>query len=353
MDTLLTILAIALAIVVGVLLIWYAISAIFMRLKRPLYSDLYLYEKDLFRKFALPDYVEPAKYERSALDVGDGVVLALYILEGPPGSPVVVFMPGTAVYAEIYSNYMFSLHQRGFTVVGYDPRGHGQAGRLRGYFNVPELLADARKVCAYAKRRFGTKIGFTGSSQGGLTGFYLAATGDPNVETVMCHNIAWCDGNTILQISSFKPPKFMVPFLVWLFRRMRKFVAPVTFYLPFNKLKLPDGKPAEPLLRADPLATLAYSLGAVASLTDTPLAVPPNQIKMPLMLLSSTEDEVFPVAYEQWLFDQLTCPKQFTLVSDQYHMMIIFSANQPWLIDPVVAWFDKYLRDPPGTAAAE
>ena len=105
--------------------------------------------------------------QRTTLAVGDGVVLSLYILVGPPGSPVVVFMPGTAVYAELYSNFLFSVHRRGYTVIGYDPRGHGQSGRLCGMFDLPQLVADAQKVCAYAKQRFGTKVGFSGSSQGG------------------------------------------------------------------------------------------------------------------------------------------------------------------------------------------
>jgi pimeloyl-ACP methyl ester carboxylesterase len=283
------------------------------------------------------------------LDVGDGVLLALYILEGPPGSPVIVFMPGTAVYVELYSDYLFSLHRRGFTVIGYDPRGHGQSASLRGYFTLPLLVQDAQKACAYAKQRFGTKVGFTGSSQGGIVAFYLAATGDPNVDTVMCHNIAWCDGNTILRISRFKPPKFLIPFFIRLFTLLYRFVVSVTFYLPFNKLKLPDGGSAEALMKRDPMTTLAYGLGAVASLAYTPLAVPPSQIKMPLMLLSSVDDEVFPVDYEQWLFDQLTCTKQFVCIDRTpphwpYHLMIAFYAHEPWLMDPVAAWFDRHLR---------
>ncbi len=345
MDILLAIIGVAAV----VLVVWCAISAIFMRLRRPAFAGFYQHEMGVFGKFRLPEWVDPAKYERSALTTDDGVALALYVLEGPPNSPVVVFMPGTAAYAEIYSDYLFSLHRRGFTVIGYDPRGHGESERLRGYFDLPLLIADARRVCAYAKGRFGTKVGFSGSSQGGIVAFYLAATGDPNVDTVMCHNIAWCDGDTILQISRFKPPKFLVPVLIRLFRLLHWFVVPVTFYLPFGKLQLPDGKPAEGLLKADPMTTLAYSLGAVASLAKTDLAVPPNRIKTPLMLLSSVEDEVFPVAYEQALFDQLTCPKQFVCIGREpprwpFHLMFVFFAHEQWLMDPIADWFNRHLH---------
>jgi pimeloyl-ACP methyl ester carboxylesterase len=337
------ILLIVLAILAGILVLWFAASYVFMREKRILFSEYYQYETDLYRRFKLPDWTDLREFEYSALDVGNGVVLALYVLKGAPGSPVVVFMPGTAVYAQIYSNYMFSLWRRGFTVVGYDPRGHGESGRLRGYFTLAELVEDARKVCAYAKQRFGTRVGFTGSSQGGVTALYLAATGDRNVDTVVCHNFAVCYGELALEISVFKPPLWLLPFMVWLFKRMRLFVLPVSFYLPFNKLKLPDGQPAAPLLEADPMATLSYSLGAVASLADTKLPMPLERIRTPVMLVSSTKDEVFPVAYEQKLFDRLGCEKEFLLIPDKYHMMIIFDADKPWLIDPIAAWFHRHL----------
>ena len=344
------ILAIVLAAIFAVMLAWYLWSQVYFRLERILFAYFYSYQQQQFVTFGLPDYVRPAEFEYVSLDVGGGVELALYVLEGPPGSPVVVFMPGTAVYAQIYSNYLFSLRKKGFTVVAYDPRGHGESGRYRGFFTLSLLVEDARKVCAYAKRRFGTKVGFTGSSQGGVTALYVAATGDPNVATVVCHNFAICYGRDALAISVFKPPLWLLPFVVRLFDAMRGFVAPVSFYLPFNKLKLPDGRPAAPLLEADPMATLSYSLGAVASLGSTRPATPMARITTPVMLVSSTGDEVFPVAYEQELFDRLTCEKKFLLIPDKGHMMIIFDADKPWLIDPIAEWFDTYLRAPDGPA---
>lgn len=326
--------------IVVALFLWLAASLRSLHARRTYECALRSYLVGAFRRFHFT--VDPNAYEFDYLTTPDGTCLSLYVLEAEPGSPVLVFMPGTAAYAQIYSNFLFALRQRGFTVVGYDPRGHGRSGRLRGYFTIAEMVADARAVAAWARQRFGTKVAFAGSSQGGVVGLYLAATGDPNVTTVMCHDFAWLDGRTILEISKFKPPVFLVPLFVWLFRLLRAFVVPVTFYLPFGDLKVPDGTSAVAFLKQDPLATTAYSLGAVASLTRTPLARPLGEIKMPVMLLSSTEDQVFPVAYLQRIFDRLTCPKQFTLIEGLPHLLLINHVDR--VIDPICEWLDRWLR---------
>ena len=339
-----TLLAVVVAVLAALLAIWFALSYASMRRRRPLFATIYEYQQALFRRFGFADLVDPAAFEYTALPVGDGVTLSLYTLHGPPGSPVVVFMPGTAVYAQFYSTMLFALRRKGFTVVSYDPRGHGESGRLRGYFTLQHLVDDARAVCAHARERFGSQVAFSGSSQGGVTALYVAATGDPNVATVVCHNFAIAYGREALEISVFKPPLWLLPAFVRLFRAMRAFVAPVTFYLPFNRLRLPDGQPATPLLLGDPMTTTSYSLGAVASLADTRPARPVEEIATPVMLVSSTKDEVFPVEYQQRIFDRLTCPKEFLLIPDRGHLMFLFDADKPWLIDPIAAWLDKHLR---------
>ncbi len=82
--------------------------------------------------------------------------------------------------------------------------------------------------------------------------------------------------------------------------------------------------------------TAAYGLGAISTLAKTDLARPLDRITTPLMLISSRGDEVFPVAYEQHLFDQLTCQKRFLLLGDLPHLMIL--KPPPELIDAVVDW---------------
>jgi alpha-beta hydrolase superfamily lysophospholipase len=329
-----TILSILVALLLGGMLLWLAVSQWYMHRRRACECTLITYLAGLYARFGID--AAPNGFARDYLRTADGVCLALYVLQGAPDAPVYVFMPGTAAYAQLYAQLLVDLHRRGCTVVAYDPRGHGRSGRWRGYFTVTQAIDDARAVCAWAHSRFGRKVVFSGSSQGGVIGLYVAATDDPAVATVVCHNIAWLDGNTIRQIAILKPPLWLVPFLCWLFLRLRAWSIPVTWYLPFDKLKLPGGGSAMELMRTDPLVTLAYGLGAISTLAKTDLARPLDRITTPLMLISSRGDEVFPVAYEQHLFDQLTCQKRFLLLGDLPHLMIL--KPPPELIDAVVDW---------------
>ena len=332
-----TILLILFAILVALLLLWWLASAWYMAQRRPYECELIAYLAKIYHRFGIT--ADPAEFERDYLEVSDGVCLALYILQGRPDAPVYVFMPGTAVYAQLYAQLLVDLHARGYTIVAYDPRGHGRSGAKRGLFTIPQMIADGRKVAACARHRFGKKVVFSGSSQGGVVSLYVAATADPNIATVVCHNIAWLDGNTIRQISIFRPPLFLVPLLCRLFLLMRAWSLPVNWYLPFNKLHLPNGGPpgsAMKLMEKDPLATLAYSLGAISTLAKTKPAHPLDRITMPVMLISSEGDEVFPVAYEQRIFAMLTCEKQFLLLGDLPHLMILTPPAE--LVDGIDAW---------------
>lgn len=322
----------------AVALVWLLLSQRYMRCPRADECALIAYLAGLYARFGIT--AAPDGFERDYLRTGDGVCLALYVLRGPPTAPVYVFMPGTAAYAQLYAQLLVDLHARGCTIVAYDPRGHGRSRRWRGYFTIAQMIDDARRVCGWAQARFGRQVVFSGSSQGGVVALYVAATGDPAVATVVCHNIAWLDGNTIRQIAIFKPPLFLVPWLCWLFTRLRAWEIPVTWYLPFNKLKLPGGGSAMKLMVHDPLVTLAYSLGAISSLAKTDLARPLDEIATPLMLISSRGDEVFPPAYEQHLFDQLTCPKRFLLLGDLPHLMILKPPAE--LIEAVVGWMRSH-----------
>ena len=183
-----------------------------------------------------------------------------------------------------------------------------------------------------------------------MVGLYLAATADANVRTVMLHDTSVLDGTTVLELSAFKPPAFLVPFFIFVFKLMRGFVVPITFYLPFDSLKVPDGSSAAAFIANDPLGTPAYSLGSVASLTKTPLARPLDQIATPVMLPSSEGDEVFPVPYLQRIFDQLTCPKQFTLIPKLPHLLLINDVDS--VIGPVTDWFDRWLKPAPAQPVA-
>ncbi len=151
-------------------------------------SDAWLKQhfKEISTRRGTPDYFD--RFESDSV-VSGGLTLHMDIIDVNRQHPTVVFMPGTNAYAMLYGDLLTELADRGHNIVGFDPRGHGRSEGARGSYTLGELVADMRSVIAHARQRFGDPVVVAGSSQGGITAFYLAATGAP-VAGVICHNAA-------------------------------------------------------------------------------------------------------------------------------------------------------------------
>jgi alpha-beta hydrolase superfamily lysophospholipase len=332
---------------IGILLavlvvVWLAVSYHQRHQQRAAESTLREYQVKTSESFGV--FVDWKRLERDVLDV-NGIRLSLYILSHRQGAPTLVFMPGTAVWTELYAQFLYDMNAAGFNVVGYDPRGHGRTSGPRGAFTIGEMVEDAAAVCEWAAKRFGGKVVFSGSSQGGVVGFYLAARETPSLAASFCHNIADLDADTILEISAFKPPKFLVKPIIRLFGGpLRYLMVPVTFYLPF-RLRLPGkpGQDARKLLADSPLSTTWYSLGAVGSLGYTKMARPVDQIRTPVLLLGSSLDEVFPPAYEERIFRKLTCRKTYVNLEGEYHLILLTPEQSGKVLKESLPWLREVL----------
>ncbi len=157
----------------------------------PARAELEEYLLDLMRLTGQPDleplYLEGRLFREETLPAG-GRELRLYLFESRPSDPVVVFIPGTSVYALLYVELLHRLRKEGFNVIGFDPRGHGLSGGKRGVYTLGGLVEDSRAVISYAVERYGEKVGMAGSSQGGMATFYTAAA-DERLKAAVCHNL--------------------------------------------------------------------------------------------------------------------------------------------------------------------
>ncbi len=276
------------------------------------------------------------RFEKAAIQ-SDGLRLHLDVIEVARGKPTVVFIPGTSVYGLVFGNFLAALADRGVNVVSVDPRGHGRSEGLRGDYNVPELVRDGRAAIAYSRERFGGPIFVSGSSQGGIVAFYLAAT-DEKLAGAICHNAAdLADRNNAKTVTDH-------PWIAQLLRPLVLGLAAVTPKLMFNVERYYDllsrgDKRVKQWLAADPLSLKRISMRALASLATAPLERPVEKISTPILLLHGAKDNIFPLAFAQGLHQRLTCDKTLKVYPDVGHFLVTDHANR--IVPDIVEWIER------------
>lgn len=279
--------------------------------------------REYFRKITLARNMK-MDFDRFRFDeiVSDGLKLHLDVIEVGRGKPTMVFVPGTAVYALLYGEFLCAIADNGYNVVGFDPRGHGQSQGARGSYTVAELVRDSRAAVRYARDRFGEGIAVVGSSQGGIAAFYLAAT-DEKVAGVICHNIADLGDPSSVRLT--RMPNFSRVFkpMLKLFNAvMPEFKIPISMYLDLEKEEMKGYGNAKKFLDADPLALKHISLKALTSLAYEKLAKPVEQILTPVMVLHAGADNIFPQDYIEDIFNRLTCKKSLKVYPNLQHLIL-------------------------------
>ncbi len=267
----------------------------------------------------------------------DGLKIHVDVYEYDVNAPTIVFIPGTAIYALCYGDLLYELALKGYNIVGFDPRGHGQSEGVRGDYTITEIMRDAEHVITYAINRFNKKVSLMGSSQGGIVAFYLAGK-ETRIDSVICQNFADLTAEETLQLA--RHPR-LFKYLRLLVMKAGEYIPntqiPVTSYIDLEKIPVSYFGNARNFMDSDPLALKTISFRALQSLAETAMPKPAAEIKVPVMVLQGTADSIFPVSYTQAIFDKLTCKKKFALLPGRSHAVLhediegVLAEVLPWL----------------------
>ncbi|WP_454887258.1 alpha/beta fold hydrolase [Sphingomonas oryzagri] len=94
---------------------------------------------------------------------------------GPTEAPAVVLLHGGGQTRHSWAGAMRRLTERGYFVVNYDARGHGDSDwSPAGDYSIRALAADLRAVLSTIV----TPVALVGASMGGITSFYAIGTAD-------------------------------------------------------------------------------------------------------------------------------------------------------------------------------
>ncbi len=118
---------------------------------------------------------------KQVFTVADGVEIVADIA-GPDGRPTVILLHGGGQTRHSWSKTMDRLEARGYKVVNYDARGHGESGwSPNGDYSLPRLAADLSSIRA----TLGERVALVGASMGGMTAFYASGTNDHPFATAL------------------------------------------------------------------------------------------------------------------------------------------------------------------------
>lgn len=285
-----------------------------------------------------PELAGGEKMLEAAYIEANGYTLHLDIFPNGRGFPTIVFIPGTSVYSRHYIDFLHAMGEAGFNVVGFDPRGHGWSSGKRGDYTISTIVEDALAVVAFARKRFGGKVAVAGSSQGGIAAFYTAAS-DHQLSAVVCHNLADLNGRDNQILSRIRIPWWLTPAAQLLMRLYGSFAIPIFSYLDLSGEHLKNGQSAAQYLREDPLCVTWICIKALNSLLRTPLPTPVEAIPVPIMVVHSEYDTIFPKKYVMSIYERLTCKKKFYLVKGRSHLVMINNVDE--IAPDIAAWLHE------------
>lgn len=120
-------------------------------------------------------------YSRQAFLTRDGITLVGDV-GGHQGAPAVVLLHGGGQTRHSWAQSMDRLVERGYFVVNYDARGHGESEwSPTGDYSIQALASDLRAI----RDSLHGPVGFVGASMGGMTSFYAVGSSEPPAAQVL------------------------------------------------------------------------------------------------------------------------------------------------------------------------
>ncbi len=328
----------AIVIVVLFHVVWYAGSCAYQRSGLPDSKEAKEYQAQFLKKINI--VIDTKKMEEIDINA-NGYTLHLTVFPVGKNAPSLVFIPGTMCYAQLYIEFMYKMHRQGFNVVGVDMRGHGMSSGLRGNYDINGLVDDLLAGVKYARERFGGRVAIAGSSQGGIAAFYAAAR-DDSIAAAVCHNLADLNGKENLVLTRVRMPQCLVPVAGFLAGVYKNYSIPVSLYLDLEKERAKDGRTIKALAKEDPQMVYWISIKSLGSLMRTDLAKPVEAIRVPVMMLYSDGDTIFPQAYVESIYNRLTCRKNSLLLKDTDHMIATNHVDR--IVPATAAWLKEVMR---------
>lgn len=122
-----------------------------------------------------------SNFQQQRFTTPDGLTLVADV-GGSSDAPAVVLLHGGGQTRHSWAGAMRHLTERGYFVINYDARGHGDSDwSPGGDYSVRALASDLRAVLSTVS----TSAALVGASMGGITSFYAIGTADQTIANTL------------------------------------------------------------------------------------------------------------------------------------------------------------------------
>jgi len=270
------------------------------------------------------------------------IPIYLLVYENGKEMPSIIFIHGITLHVGVYNNFLNLIGKENLNVVALDLPGHGKSGGRRGEFTYEDLIGSISEVVKFVVKNYNPEVAIFGSSLGGILAFYAAIL-DPNVKTVICHNVL--DLKEIFSFLPFLKRKFLLfnfgKFLVPFFKIFSRFYLPVKFIV--NENWLFEDEESIKKWKKDPLCVHKYRVASLMSLFLTPNNKPAiTEMKKPVRIIIGERDPIIPLEYIKEFYSKLKCKKDLVIVPEAKHMLPLEFPHLTASL--VIGWVKKELK---------
>ena len=266
------------------------------------------------------------KYSEHEIQSGKArIVLSVWQPSEPEA--IIVFIPATMVHPLFYESLLSGFAERGFTVIGVHPVGHGKSPRNVKRYTIRDIVQNCRDAVSFAAERFSQPVFVMGTSQGGIVAAAAAAE-DNRLKAVFAHNVMLSELPDSIYVSRFpkwlryvyRPAQGIFKSFAFLFPDLS---LPLKFYLEPSRISA-SPEVAEKV-KADKLIITRYSLGFLASLFTTRFpGLTDGSIHCPIYVISDSGDKLFTESYTRQVFELLKAPhKEMVIFNFNDHMLMV------------------------------
>ena len=256
--------------------------------------------------------------------------------------PTILFIHGTAVYSRFYADFLYTLHERGYQIIGLDLPGHGLSDGRRGHFSIEDLVTAVSEVNSHVMENYNNEVVLIGSSLGGILTLYTVAS-DERFKASVCVNAALLNEKKyqdehIKLTGIYKVLSPATPYFAKLFPRLG---ISVWAYLDAkNLVQEPESLDLIENLLKDELLSEKYTLKSLATQMRAVPERPVEEIETPILILNGSDDILFSEDYMQKLFSRLKSSKnkKIEIIPNSSHMVLLEN------IEESVVRIDNWLK---------